>query len=853
MIEDSDGGKTKRLGDFEIIREIGRGGMGVVYEARQTSLSRQVALKVLSNSLGLTGKAVKRFRREAEAAARLHHTNIVPVYVTGEEQGVHYYAMELVEGLSLDHIIRQMRDGQSGMSGVDPARRSPDSTSSGDLPGWVSETLPYQKPATDRAAEAAAAAGTCRADAGDSISSGSQYFDTVARMIADVADALEHAHKQGVIHRDVKPSNLLLSPDGRLSVNDFGLARMLEQPGMTISGEFVGSPLYMSPEQITAGRAPLDHRTDIYSLGATLYELLTLQPPYPGNQRDRIIAQILHKEVTPPRRSNKRIPRDLETICLKAMDRDPDRRYQTAGAMAEDLRRYVNRHAISAKRVGIVGHTVKWARRHPSLTASLLVTVLALTTAGVLAYSNYTSRVRFEVREAERNLTDTKERAFAAAMAGDFTGAEKYIKQAELLHASNGWVRTLRGQILLHQGKYDEAIDELKHAQDLLDNSTAVYALLTQAYGESGDEDTCRRRIATLRRRKAQDFEDFLFKGKALAFAYPDEALENLDAAYNLNPTSIVVRLLRSRARRIYAMNRGDEESAAGAREDAVAAKIVLVDNPIAVSESIQATLVAANIAKEQGHFKDAEEFLAEADIEGIDKRLLTHSEVRRAVWQYWLCTEQDDKAAEEILRAPLGNKSQDAYLAMLGTIDLYRQERDDDAIKVYKSAVGPVKDLSQFVAAFIQMDTEGRESILATYKGDLENKSTNSYMIFDWGVLKLLLDDHAATMYGMRLRDLMRDTPDAVGHDHLYAFVGGEIGPSELRSEIGRNRSFDCMAYFLLGIEALAAGGRAEARKSFEACVRTDYFNFYAYHLSRAFLVRLKDPQWLPWISAPE
>ncbi len=219
MIEDSDGGKTKRLGDFEIIREIGRGGMGVVYETRQTSLSRQVALKVLSNSLGLTGKAVKRFRREAEAAARLHHTNIVPVYVTGEEQGVHYYAMELVEGLSLDHIIRQMRDGQSGMSGVDPARRSPDSTSSRDLPGWVSETLPYQKPAADRAAEEAAAAGTCRADAGDSISSGSQYYDTVARMIADVADALEHAHKQGVIHRDVKPSNLLLSPDGPHNLN----------------------------------------------------------------------------------------------------------------------------------------------------------------------------------------------------------------------------------------------------------------------------------------------------------------------------------------------------------------------------------------------------------------------------------------------------------------------------------------------------------------------------------------------------------------------------------------------------------------------------------------------------------
>src|SRR5262249_27350510 len=159
------------------------------------------------------------------------------------------------------------------------------------------------------------------------------YFDTVARMIAEVADALVYAHQQGVIHRDIKPSNLLLSPQGRLSVNDFGLARLLEQPGMTMTGEFVGTPKYMSPEQITAGRTPLAHRTDIYSLGATLYEILTFQPPFTGERRDQVLAQILHKEPKPPRKVNRQIPIDLETICLKAMEKDPDRRYQTAAAM----------------------------------------------------------------------------------------------------------------------------------------------------------------------------------------------------------------------------------------------------------------------------------------------------------------------------------------------------------------------------------------------------------------------------------------------------------------------------------------------------------------------------------------
>lgn len=214
-----------------------------------------------------------------------------------------------------------------------------------------------------------------------SLRSGGQYFDTVARMIADVADALEHAHQNHVIHRDIKPSNLLLSGAGRLSVNDFGLARMLEQAGMTMTGEFVGTPAYMSPEQITAGRAPLDHRTDIYSLGATLYELLTLQRPFKGERRDETIAQIMHKEPKAPRKVNAKVPVDLETICLKCLEKDPDRRCQNAKELADDLRRYVNRFAILAKRAGPVTRLVKWVRRRPAVAASLVALLLAVVVA----------------------------------------------------------------------------------------------------------------------------------------------------------------------------------------------------------------------------------------------------------------------------------------------------------------------------------------------------------------------------------------------------------------------------------------------------------------------------------------
>jgi serine/threonine protein kinase len=311
-----------RLGDFEIMRELGRGGMGVVYEAVQTSLRRTVALKVLGPGLGLTPKAVDRFRREAAAAAKLHHTNIVPVYATGEADGVHFYAMERIDGPPLDQVIRQLRAG------------APADTLLTGPPADATPTGPYvpsEPPPSGSGANSAAA-----------------RFDRAAAMIADVAEALHHAHQNGVTHRDIKPSNLLLSSDGRLSVTDFGLARMLEQPGMTVSVESVGTPAYMSPEQITVGRIPVDHRTDIYSLGATLYELLTLRPPFAATGRDQLLALIIQKDPPAPRSIAPKVPRDLETICLKCMEKDPDRRYQSGKELADDLRRYLNRFAILA-------------------------------------------------------------------------------------------------------------------------------------------------------------------------------------------------------------------------------------------------------------------------------------------------------------------------------------------------------------------------------------------------------------------------------------------------------------------------------------------------------------------------
>ena len=305
------GTAPKTIGDFEILSELGRGGMGVVYEAKQKSLNRRVALKVLSSGLGLTAKAVMRFKREAEAAAKVHHTNIVPIFSTGEDGRIPYYVMELIEGPSLDRVIHQMKAQESGLTEQHEPEESAANVAV--CPDWVAETFI----ATNLDAHARSVTDTTSglSDSPSTMRSGPDLFDNLAAMMADVASALAHAHDEGVIHRDIKPSNLLLSQDGRLSVTDFGLARMLEQPGMTVSGEFMGTPRYMSPEQIASGRIPLDHRTDIYSLGAVLYELITLQPLFDGQQRDLVLSQIIHKEPVRPRKAIKRIPQDLETIC----------------------------------------------------------------------------------------------------------------------------------------------------------------------------------------------------------------------------------------------------------------------------------------------------------------------------------------------------------------------------------------------------------------------------------------------------------------------------------------------------------------------------------------------------------
>lgn len=394
----------EELGDFRIVREVGRGGMGVVYEAEQISLGRRVALKILPLAGVLDSRRLQRFKNESRAAAALHHAAIAPVYSTGCERGVHYYAMQFIDGATLAELIAALRSGGTKTPG--------DSSPEGD--DSQAPTLPHgNRPESNRSHDkslanrptrprAAADESTLRALA--ATPAGRPHYRAVAGLAAVAAEALDYAHQQGVVHRDIKPANLMLDKDGRLWVTDFGLAHIEADVGVTLTGDVLGTLRYMSPEQLLARRGVVDGRSDVYSLGATLYELLTLQPAFPGDERADLLERIASEEPTALRAIDSRIPVDLETVVLKALAKNPAERYATAADMADDLRRFLDDRPILARPPTLAQRASRWVRRHRAISAALgavAATLLVTAAAALVLYAR--SAASAAARQAETN------------------------------------------------------------------------------------------------------------------------------------------------------------------------------------------------------------------------------------------------------------------------------------------------------------------------------------------------------------------------------------------------------------------------------------------------------------------
>jgi serine/threonine protein kinase len=392
----------RELGDFRLISEVGRGGMGIVYEAEQISLGRRVALKVLPFAATMDLRHLQRFKNEAHAAAQLHHTNIVPVYYVGCERGVHFYAMQYIEGHSLAEVIAELRR-QTGGAATNP-QPSPSPLVQATVDAQAGQVIAPDSPTSAvRQTKPIAAISTIRS------AKDAAYFRTVAELGIQAAEALDFAHEHGIIHRDVKPANLLLDAESRLWVTDFGLAQVQGDARMTMTGDLVGTLRYMSPEQALAKRVVVDHRTDVYSLGATLYELLTLEPAFSGQDRQELLRQIAFEEPRALRRRNKAIPAELETIVLKALEKNPAERYGTAKELADDLRHFLDDKPIRARRPSFALHVQKWFRRHPAVLRSA-VAMLLLTLVG-LALGSYLIWHEKGKKEAALDLAEKRREA----------------------------------------------------------------------------------------------------------------------------------------------------------------------------------------------------------------------------------------------------------------------------------------------------------------------------------------------------------------------------------------------------------------------------------------------------------
>ncbi len=386
------------IGDYRLVREIGRGGMGVVYEAWQLSLRRRVALKILPFTAAHDAKQISRFKNEAQAAAQVQHPNIVPVYAVGEENGVHYYVMQLVEGQSLTSLLDGLRSSGRDTNGT-TAPNHPDLTvKQSEAAG--TQRVDSRPTAADELIKVAPMRAAETAD----------HIRVVARLAHQAAEALHAAHEYGVVHRDVKPSNLLLDDHGKLWVTDFGLARCREGQAeqgparLTQTGDVLGTMRYMSPEQALGRSGLIDHRTDVYSLGLTMYELATLH--HPADEVSNIQAYFDRKSQAPKplRHWNRHIPRDFQTIVLKCMAEFPHERYSSAKELAEDLERFLDGRPIAASPPSLLTRAGKWAKRRRGVVYATAA-VLFVAVLGGIASMMILSHERMRNNEHRLELT----------------------------------------------------------------------------------------------------------------------------------------------------------------------------------------------------------------------------------------------------------------------------------------------------------------------------------------------------------------------------------------------------------------------------------------------------------------